>query len=79
MLGAAGTASDTTRNPSPTSGSLGGTSPIQSPQISSCLPSTDLAAGAGDLQKLKGLLVILSLGFKVREDPELFCPALEFC
>lgn len=29
--------------------------------------------------EMKVLLVILSLGFKVREDPALFCPALEFC
>lgn len=28
--------------------------------------------------EIKGLLVILPLGFKVREEPELFCPALEF-
>lgn len=62
--GAAGTASDTTQNPSPTTGSFGGTSSTQSSQISGCLPSTDRAAGAGGLWKSKGLLVILSLGFK---------------
>lgn len=35
----------------PVAGSSGGTFPTQYPQISNCLSSTDLAAGAGGLWK----------------------------